>query len=348
MTKRALITGITGQDGAYLARLLIDQGYEVVGAYRRSASLTTWRLKEVGVHEKIDFVPFELSEYNNILRTLDKVRPTEIYNLAAQSFVGISFEQPLYTSDVDGIGVARLLEAIKIVDPKIKMYQASTSEMFGKVQAVPQDEDTPFYPRSPYGVAKLYAHWMTVNHRESQDMFAVSGILFNHESPLRGLEFVTRKITAALARIAVTGEGDLVLGNLNAQRDWGFAGDYMRAAWLMMQQDEPDDFVIASGRTHAVREFVNAAAAAVDIELDWQGEGVDEVGACRKTGREIVSVSKDFWRPAEVDLLLGNPAKAEKKLGWKPEVSFEELVRRMVESDIQRVRSGRLPEGEPQ
>ncbi|MCB9831777.1 MAG: GDP-mannose 4,6-dehydratase [Planctomycetes bacterium] len=348
MAKKALITGITGQDGAYLARLLHDQGYEVVGAYRRSASITTWRLKELGVHDKVQFVPFELSEYNNILRTLDKFRPDEIYNLAAQSFVGVSFEQPLYTCDVDGIGVARLLEAIKIVDPKIRMYQASTSEMFGKVQAVPQDEATPFYPRSPYGVAKLFAHWMTVNHRESQGMFTVSGILFNHESPLRGLEFVTRKITAALARIRVTGEGELVLGNLNAQRDWGFAGDYMRAAWLMMQQDQPDDYVIASGRTHSVRDFVNAAAAAAGIDIDWQGEGIDEVGHCRKTGRKLVSVSRDFWRPAEVDLLLGRPAKAGERLGWKPEVSFEELVRRMVESDIERVRTGRMPEHEPQ
>ena len=348
MTKRALITGITGQDGAYLARILLDEGYEVIGAYRRSASLTTWRLKEMGAHDDIGFEPFELSEYNNILRTLQKVKPTEIYNLAAQSFVGVSFDQPLYTSDVDGLGVARLLEAIRIVDPAIKMYQASTSEMFGKVQEVPQKESTPFYPRSPYGIAKLYAHWMTVNYRESHDMFAVSGILFNHESPLRGLEFVTRKITAALARISLTQRGDLVLGNLNAKRDWGFAGDYMFAAYLMMQQEKPEDFVIASGATHSVRDFVDAAATALDMKIAWEGEAENEKGIDEKSGRTIVQVSKEFWRPAEVDLLLGDPTKAKETLGWLPKRSFEELVADMVRSDLNRVRAGKLPVKDPE
>ena len=341
--KRALITGITGQDGAYLARLLVDEGYEVFGAYRRSASLTTWRLKEIGVLEDVQFEPFELAEYNNILRTLDKIKPDEVYNLAAQSFVGVSFEQPLYTSNIDGIGVARLLEAIRMVNPGIKMYQASTSEMFGKVQAVPQCEETPFYPRSPYGVAKLYAHWMSINYRESHDMFTVSGILFNHESPLRGLEFVTRKITSTLARIKLEGQGVLELGNLNAQRDWGFAGDYMKAAFLMMQQETPDDFVIASGRTHRVRDFVNAAAAALSMELSWEGENEAEVGRDASSGEVVVRVNPRFWRPAEVDLLLGDPTKARAQLGWQPEVSFEELVEKMVESDIRNVETGRLP-----
>ena len=343
MSKRAMITGITGQDGAYLARILVDAGYEVIGAYRRSASLTTWRLNTLGVLDDVRFEPFELAEYNNILRTLERVRPDEIYNLAAQSFVGVSFEQPLYTSNIDGIGVARLLEAIRAVNPSIKLYQASTSEMFGKVQAVPQSESTPFYPRSPYGVAKLYAHWMCVNYRESHDMFTVSGILFNHESPLRGLEFVTRKITAALARIHVTGEGELRLGNLDAQRDWGFAGDYMRAAHLMMQQDAPEDFVIASGRTHRVRDFVNAAAQALSMEIAWEGEKAEEIGRNAATGDVVVRVDPSFWRPAEVDLLLGDPTLAREKLGWEPEIDFERLVAMMVEADVENVRNDRLP-----
>ncbi len=343
MTKRALITGITGQDGAYLARLLLDEGYEVFGAYRRSASLTTWRLNEIGALDHVKFEPFELAEYNNILRTLTKIEPDEVYNLAAQSFVGVSFEQPLYTSNIDGIGVTRLLEAIRTVNPNMKMYQASTSEMFGKVQAVPQSENTPFYPRSPYGVAKLYAHWMSVNYRESHDMFTVSGILFNHESPLRGLEFVTRKITSTLARISIDGRGELELGNLNAQRDWGFAGDYMRAAFLMMQQEIAQDFVIASGRTHSVRDFVNAAANALDMEIDWSGENENEVGRNKKTGDVVVRVNPKFWRPAEVELLLGDPSKAREILGWQAEVSFEDLVSKMVVADIKNVEEGRLP-----
>ncbi|MFT7618389.1 MAG: GDPmannose 4,6-dehydratase [Planctomycetota bacterium] len=343
MTKRALITGITGQDGAYLAKLLLEQGYEVFGAYRRSASMTTWRLKELGVLDQIRFEPFELGEYNNILRTLQKIQPDEVYNLAAQSFVGVSFEQPLYTSDIDGIGVTRLLEAIRAVNTDIKMYQASTSEMFGKVQAVPQSESTPFYPRSPYGVAKLYAHWMSVNYRESHDMFTVSGILFNHESPLRGLEFVTRKITSTLAQISVDGEGTLQLGNLGAQRDWGFAGDYMRAAYLMMQQETPTDFVIASGRTHSVKDFVNATAAALSMELEWDGESENEVGRNKKTGDVVVKVNPRFWRPAEVELLLGDPTKAQEALDWKPKVSFEELVEIMVTADRKNAEEGLLP-----
>ncbi len=343
MVKRALITGITGQDGAYLARRLMDEGYQVHGAYRRSASLTTWRLKEIGVLDDIQFEPFELAEYNNILRTLDRVQPDEVYNLAAQSFVGISFEQPLYTSDIDGIGVARLLEAIRCVNPKMKMYQASTSEMFGKVQAVPQTETTPFYPRSPYGVAKLYAHWMSVNYRESHDMYTVSGILFNHESPLRGLEFVTRKITSSLARIHHDGKGEMQLGNLDAERDWGFAGDYMNAAYLMMQQETPQDFVIASGRTHSVRDFVNAAASALDMSIEWEGSAEKEVGRNQKTGEVVVRVNPKFWRPAEVEQLLGDPSRAKESLNWNPEVSFEQLVEKMVLADVKNVEAGLLP-----
>jgi GDPmannose 4,6-dehydratase len=336
MTKKALITGITGQDGAYLAQLLLSKGYEVYGAFRRSASSNFWRLEELGVANQIKMVSFDLLEYSNIQRTLEKVQPDEIYNLAAQSFVAASFEQPLYTSDVDAMGVTRLLEAIRSVNPKIRFYQASTSEMFGLVQEVPQTEKTPFYPRSPYGVAKLYAHWMTVNYRESYGSHASSGILFNHESPLRGLEFVTRKITSTLARIKHGSSEVLELGNLSAKRDWGFAGDYVEGMWRMVQQDTPDDYVLATGETHTVKEFVDLAAQAAGFELEWSGQEVDLKAVDAKTGRTVLKVNPDFYRPAEVELLIGSPEKAFHKLSWKSSTDLNELVEMMVTADMNR------------
>jgi GDPmannose 4,6-dehydratase len=339
VARRAIITGITGQDGAYLSKLLLEKGYEVYGAYRRSASLNLWRLNELGIEREIKFIPLDLVEFSNILRMVDKTRPDELYNLAAQSFVGLSFEQPIYTSDADGLGVARILEAIRMVNPQMRFYQASTSEMFGKVREVPQTEATPFYPRSPYGVSKLYAHWMTVNYRESHDIHASSGILFNHEGPLRGLEFVTRKITASLARIKVGRQELLELGNLDAQRDWGFAGDYVQGMWMMVQQDAGDDYVLSTGRTHSVRHFVETAARAGGIDLTWEGEGQDARGIDKKSGKTIVRVNPEFYRPAEVDLLVGNSEKARTKLGWQPKVQFEQLVQMMMEADMKRATS---------
>jgi GDPmannose 4,6-dehydratase len=320
MAKTALITGITGQDGAYLAELLLNKGYTVIGAERRASTRNRMRLDELGITEQLTFADFDLADQGNMMRVLDKHQPDEVYNLAAQSFVALSFEQPLMTGDVTGLGVARLLEAIRSVNPKIRFYQASTSEMFGKVQAVPQTEETPFYPRSPYGVAKLYGHWLTVNYRESYDMYACSGILFNHESPLRGPEFVTRKITLAVARIAKGVQKELRLGNLDAKRDWGFAKEYVEGMYLMLQQDAPDDFVLATGETHTVEEFVEAAFGAAGLE--W---------------RDHVVIDPAFVRPAEVDLLLGSPAKAKAKLGWEPHTTFRELVALMVEADLARV-----------
>ncbi|MER3444308.1 MAG: GDP-mannose 4,6-dehydratase [Meiothermus sp.] len=341
MAKRALITGITGQDGAYLSRLLLEKGYEVYGTYRRSASVNLWRLEELGVAGDVRLVAFDLLEYSNIRRVLEKVRPDELYNLAAQSFVALSFEQPLYTADVDALGVGRILESIREVDPGIRFYQASTSEMFGKVQETPQTERTPFYPRSPYGVAKLYAHWITVNYRESYGMHASSGILFNHESPLRGQEFVTRKITSSLARIKYGQQEVLELGNLDAQRDWGFAGDYVEGMWRMLQQPEADDYVLATGVTARVRTFVEHAAEAAGFRITWEGEGLEEVGR-DQDGRVIVRVNPEFHRPAEVDLLLGDPAKARARLGWEPRVDLAGLVHMMVEKDLERVANGKL------
>lgn len=342
MAARALITGITGQDGAYLAKLLLDNGYEVFGAYRRTASMNLWRLQELGIDQQVQMTPMDLLEYSNIQRVIEHVRPDEVYNLAAQSFVGISFEQPLYTSDVDALGVTRMLEAIRSAKPDTRFYQASTSEMFGKVQQVPQTESTPFYPRSPYGVAKLYAHWMTVNYRESYGLHATSGILFNHESPLRGQDFVTRKITMSLARIKVGRLDVLELGNLESQRDWGFAGDYVRGMWQMVRQAEPDDYVLATGHTRSVREFVEIAASASGFDIAWEGEGEAAKGRDRASGRVIVQVNPQFYRPAEVDLLIGDASKARAALGWSPEVTFEQLVERMVKADVDRAASGRL------
>ena len=320
MTKTALITGITGQDGAYLAKLLVDKGYRVVGTYRRTSSIDTWRLQYLGVENQIILECMDLEDLSGQIRMMQKYQPHEVYNLAAQSFVGISFDQPVLTGQVTGLGVANLLEAIRLTSPDTRFYQASTSEMFGKVQAIPQSESTPFYPRSPYSVAKLYGHWMMVNYREAYGMFACSGILFNHESPLRGIEFVTRKITDAVAQIKAGKLDRLTLGNMDAKRDWGFAGEYVEAMWLMLQQDQPDDYVIATGETHSVQEFVEKAFAYADIP-DW---------------RNYVTTNEKFMRPAEVDLLLGDASKAERKLGWKASTGLDELVAAMVRADLKR------------
>ncbi len=341
--KRALITGITGQDGAYLAEHLLAEGYEVFGAFRRTSSVNFWRLEDLGIdqHPGLKLVDFDLTDQSAAIRLLEKHRPNEIYNLAAQSFVAVSFEQPLLTTEITGTGVVHLLEAIRIVDPSIKFYQASTSEMFGKVQSIPQDENTPFYPRSPYGVAKLFAHWMTVNYRESYGIFGSSGILFNHESPLRGREFVTRKITDRVARI-VHGKADcLELGNLDAKRDWGFAGDYVKGMHLMLQADEPDTFVLATNRTETVRDFVTMSFKAAEIELDWSGDGENEIARNVRDGTTLVRINPQFFRPAEVELLIGDPAHAEAKLGWKAETTLEQLCQNMVEADLRRVRDDR-------
>lgn len=340
--KTALVTGITGQDGAYLTELLLEKGYKVFGAYRRTSSVSFWRLDQVGVlgHPNLTLVEHDLTDLSASIRLLQKAEPVEIYNLAAQSFVGVSFDQPLTTAEITGLGAVNLLEAIRIVNPKIRFYQASTSEMFGKVQQVPQTETTAFYPRSPYGVAKLYAHWMTINYRESYGIFGASGILFNHESPLRGKEFVTRKITDAVARISLGMQDLLELGNLDAKRDWGFAKEYVEGMWRMLQADDPDTFVLATNRTETVRDFVSMAFKAVDITLDWQGTADSERGIDTNTGKTVIQVNPRFYRPAEVELLIGNPEKARQVLGWKAKTSLEELCQLMVNADLQRVRTG--------
>ena len=342
MKKTAVVTGITGQDGAYLAELLLEKGYTVFGAFRRTSSVNFWRIEELGIrdHPGLHLVEFDLTDMGAAIRLLQKSGATEVYNLAAQSFVGVSFDQPVTTTEITGVGAVNLLEAIRIVNPDIRYYQASTSEMFGKVQEVPQTEATPFYPRSPYGVAKLYAHWMTVNYRESYGMFASSGILFNHESPLRGREFVTRKITDGIARIRA-GELDcLELGNMDAKRDWGFAREYVEGMWRMLQADEPDTYVLATNRTETVRDFVTMAARAAGIEIEWTGTEENEKGIDKATGRTIIAVNPAFYRPAEVELLIGNPEKARRELGWEPRTSLEELCRMMVEADMERVAKG--------
>lgn len=340
--KKALITGITGQDGAYLAQLLLDKGYTVYGAYRRTSSENFWRIADLGIdqHPQLRLVEFDLTDLSGTIRLLSRSEVQEVYNLAAQSFVGVSFEQPLTTAEITGVGALNLLEAIRIVNPKIRFYQASTSEMFGKVQAVPQTESTPFYPRSPYGVAKLFAHWMTVNYRESYGIFAASGILFNHESPLRGKEFVTRKITDAMAQIKLGKKQCLELGNLDAKRDWGFAKDYVDGMWRMLQIDQPETFVLATNRTETVRDFVSLAAQAVEINLDWQGSGPNEQGV-DASGVVRVRINPDFYRPAEVDLLIGDASKAAQLLNWKASTTLEELCDMMVKADLQRHREGR-------
>jgi GDPmannose 4,6-dehydratase len=343
MARTALVTGITGQDGAYLSQLLLQNGYRVVGAFRRGASLNLWRLNELSIRETdIEFIPFELLEYTNIRRAIDACAPDEIYNLGAQSFVEVSFEQPLFTGDVNALGVTRMLEAIREVNPAIKFYQASTSEMFGKVREVPQTELTPFYPRSPYAVAKLYAHWITVNYREAYNLAACCGILFNHESPLRGIEFVTRKIIAGLARIHEGQQHVLELGNLDARRDWGFAGDYVEGMWRMLQLDQQDDFVLATGTTTSVQSFCELAGEAFGFKLAWEGEGQSREGIDRRSGKTIIRVNPKYYRPAEVDILIGNSSKARDKLGWSAKVQLPELVEMMVKADLRRVRAGQV------
>lgn len=339
MPKTALITGIAGQDGAYLAALLVDKGYRVVGTTRRPTAIDLWRLADIGVLPRIELASLELTDESSIRAALREHRPDEVYNLAAQSFVTDSFKHPIYTSDVDALGALRLLEGIRAEVPDAKFYQASTSEMFGKVRHAPQTEDTPFYPRSPYGFAKVFAHWAAVNYREAHGMFCVSGILFNHESPYRGVEFLTRKVTMGLAQYVVSGNKPLLLGNLDARRDWGFAGDYVRGMWMMLQHDTPDDFVLATGRTHTVRDFVDMAATAAGLSLRWQGEGTDARGLDSRTGEIVVAVDTAFYRPAEAELLVGDTSKAKAELGWTPNVSLEGLVQMMVEADIARVRN---------
>ena len=340
--KKAIITGITGQDGAYLAELLLDKGYKVYGTYRRTASVNFWRIEELGIdkHPNLELVEYDLTDASNSIRMVASIEPDEIYNLAAQSFVGVSFDQPLATAHITGLGCAHLLEAIRIADPKIKFYQASTSEMFGLVQEIPQTEKTPFYPRSPYGVAKLYAHWMVVNYRESYDIFAASGILFNHESPLRGQEFVTRKITDSVAKIKLGKLDCLELGNIDVKRDWGYAKDYVEGMYLMLQADKPDTFVLGTNRTETVRDFVRMAFKAADIELVFEGEEDKEVAKCVKTGKTMVKVNPKFYRPAEVDLLIGNPQKSKDILGWEPKTTLEQLCDMMVKADIRRNTQG--------
>lgn len=341
--KLAMITGITGQDGGYLAKLLLEKGYRVIGLYRRASSDTFYKLKEHGIFDKIELKDFELLEFSNICRLLKEYQPDEFYNLAAQSFVGSSWEEPIYTAQVDAIGVANILENIRCVSPQTKFYQASTSEMFGLVQEIPQRETTPFYPRSPYGCAKVYAHWLTTNYRESFGIFACSGILFNHESPMRGKEFVTRKITDHLAQMSLgLIDKALELGNLNAKRDWGFAGDYVEGMWLMLQQDKADNYVLATGETYPIRDFVTLAAKYAGFEIEWQGKEVDEIGIDKKTSKTIVKINPQFFRPAEVELLIGDSTKAQKVLGWKRKVSYEGLCEMMIKKDIERYKTKSL------
>ncbi len=333
--KRALITGITGQDGSYLAELLLDKGYEVYGIMRRKSKVDYGNVEHLA--DKIHLLYGDMSDLISLIAAMRESQADEVYNLAAQSFVATSWDTPVGTAEIDAIGVTNMLEAIRIVKPECRFYQASTSEMFGLVQEVPQKETTPFYPRSPYGVAKLYGHWITKNYRESYNMFACSGILFNHESERRGYEFVTRKITNAAARIKYGLQDKLELGNMSAKRDWGHSMDYVRAMWLMLQNEKPEDYVISTGEAHEVREFVDIAFHMAGMPLTWEGEGVDEKAYCKKTGKELVCVNPAFFRPAEVEFLLGDASKAEKELGWKPAISFEELVTRMVKNDLQLV-----------
>jgi GDPmannose 4,6-dehydratase len=338
MKKRAVVTGITGQDGAYLAELLLSKGYEVHGAYRRTSSVNFWRIEQLGIqnHPDLHLVEYDLTDLGSSITLLRDTQPDEVYNLAAQSFVGASFNQPAATAQITGVGALNLLEAVRLVNPKIRFYQASTSEMFGKVQAVPQTEETAFYPRSPYGVAKLYAHWMTVNYRESYDIFGSSGILFNHESPLRGREFVTRKITDAVAKIKLGLLDVLELGNLDAKRDWGFAKEYVEGMWRMLQADEPDTYVLATNRTETVRDFVRMAFKGVGVEVEFRGGGEAESAVDTASGKTVMRINPKFYRPAEVELLIGSAAKAKAKLGWEPTTTLEQLCQMMVDADLQR------------
>jgi GDPmannose 4,6-dehydratase len=342
MRKRALITGITGQDGAYLAELLLEKGYEVHGIKRRSSSFNTARVdhlyRDPHEHNVLFKMHYgDLTDATNLIRIIQEIQPNEIYNLAAQSHVKVSFESPEYTANCDAMGPLRLLEAIRLLglETKTRFYQASTSEMFGKVQEVPQSETTPFYPRSPYGTAKVYGYWTTVNYREAYNIFAVNGILFNHESPIRGETFVTRKVTRAAARFKLGLQDTLYLGNLDAKRDWGYARDFARAMWLMLQQDAPEDFVVATGESHTVRELVERAFAEIGVPIVWDGQGVEEVGKISATGKTVVRIDPEYFRPTEVDCLQGDASKARQELGWEPEVGFNELVSLMVREDLQ-------------
>ena len=337
--KNALITGIAGQDGSYLAELLLEKGYHVYGIMRRKAVVDYGNVEHI--KDKIHFIYADMTDVVSLVNAMKISQADEVYNLAAQSFVATSWEQPLATAQIDAIGVTNMLEAIRIVKPSCRFYQASTSEMFGLVQEIPQRETTPFYPRSPYGVAKVYGHWITKNYRESYGMYACSGILFNHESERRGKEFVTRKITDAVARIKLGIQEYVELGNMDSKRDWGHSKDYVNAMWLMLQQEKADDYVIATNETRTVREFLEVAFSKVGITVEWEGSGIDEVGKDKETGKVIVKVNKEFFRPAEVDILLGNPEKAEKALGWKRDISFDELVERMVKNDMELVKIGR-------
>ncbi len=340
--KKAIVTGITGQDGAYLAELLLDKDYIVYGTYRRSASVNFWRIEELGVrdHPNLHLVEYDLIDQSNTIRMVSDINPDEIYNLAAQSFVGVSFAQPIATANITALGVVHLLEAIRIVNPKIKLYQASTSEMFGLVQEIPQSEKTPFYPRSPYGVAKLYAHWMVINYMEAYNIFGCSGILFNHESPLRGREFVTRKITDSVAKIKLGKLDHIELGNMDAKRDWGYAKDYVEGMYLMLQAKTPKSYVLATNRTTTVRDFVKMSFKAIDIDIEFRGRGENEVGVDSATGKTLVKVNPKFYRPTEVDLLIGDPQKAKDELGWEAKTSLEELCSMMVDADLKRNRIG--------
>jgi len=325
-----------------LSELLLEKGYEVYGTYRRSSSMNFWRIEELGIHDNpnLHLLEYDLNDQTSNIRLIDKVQPDEIYNLAAQSFVGVSFDQPLSTAQTTGIGCLHLLEAIRIINPKIRFYQASTSEMFGKVQQIPQTESTPFYPRSPYGVSKLFAHWSTINYRESYDIFGVSGILFNHESPLRGREFVTRKITDTVAKIHLGKQDKLELGNLDAQRDWGYAKEYVEGMYRMLQHDTPETFVLATNETHTVKKFVELSFNKIEIQLEWKGTDENEKGYCSKSGRELVTINPKYYRPAEVELLIGDAKKANDLLNWKPTTSLEALCSLMVDADLKRNKNG--------
>ena len=340
--KTAIVTGISGQDGAYLARLLLDKGYRVFGTYRRTSSVNFWRIEELAIHQhpQLELVEYDLTDLGATINLVQRAQPSEVYNLAAQSFVGVSFEQPVTTAQITAVGALHLLEAIRIVDCGIRFYQASTSEMFGRVQTVPQTEDTPFYPRSPYAVAKLYAHWMTVNYRESYGIFGVSGLLFNHESPLRGREFVTRKITDGVAKIKLGKIDCLELGNVDAKRDWGYAPEYVDGMYLMLQASEPENYVLATGRTETVRNFVTMAFAASGVRIEWRGQNEDETAVVNGTDTVVVRINPRLYRPAEVDLLIGDAAKARNQLGWAPKISLESMCEMMVEADLRRNTSG--------
>lgn len=340
--KKALITGITGQDAAYLAELLLEKGYKVFGTYRRTSSTNFWRIEELGIESdpNLELLEYDLIDLSSAYRIISEVEPDEIYNLAAQSFVGVSFTQPIATAQITGIGALNLLEAIRSIDPNIRFYQASTSEMFGKVQAIPQNEETPFHPRSPYGVAKVFAHWATLNYQESYNMFATSGILFNHESPLRGKEFVTRKITDTVAKIYLGKQDSLELGNMDAKRDWGFAKEYVDGMYRMLQIDEPGTFVLATNKTQTVRDFVSLAFNAIDVNIVWEGKEQNEIGKDNKTGKTLIKVNPKFYRPAEVELLIGDASKANEKLNWEPKTTLKELCDMMVKKDIERNEKG--------